>query len=382
MNPGGVETWLLHTMRYIDPDRIQFHFCTFGPEPGLYAPEIEKLGGTILRCAKDENPFSLGRRFRQILRTGKYDAVHSHVTLFSGAVLRWAKAEGVSIRFAHSHNTHDDKPSTFARLLYRRLMKSWIHRYATHGLAASRPAAAALFGEHWEADGRFRVLYYGVDLHPFQEPSAREQVRRELGIPVDAPVVGHVGRFEAQKNHQFLLEIVGESLKRRPDIHFLLVGVGPLRSQIEARAEALGILANVHFTGIRTDVPRLMCDAMDFFLFPSLFEGLGLSLVEAQAAGLNCLASDAVPNEAAILPDLVEFLPLSTGARFWTTRLIERIDAPRVKLTLALNAVDQSRFSIRRSAQELTAAYMSALAFAGPQFSQQREYHQTSKSDE
>lgn len=366
MNPGGVETWLLHIMRYLSRDRFQFDFCTFGSEPGLYSSEIERLGGRILRCPKGQNPWSFGRRFRQILRAGNYHAVHSHVSLFSGAVLRWAKAEGVPIRFAHSHNAHDDKASTLTRRLYRRLMKSWINRYATHGLAASRPAAAELFGEQWQADCRFRVLYYGVDSHQFRKPEARDQVRRELGIPREALVVGHVGRFEAKKNHQFLLDIASEILKGRPYIHFLLVGEGPLRPEIEARAGALGLLGNMHFVGIRTDVPRLMCDAMDFFLFPSLYEGLGLSLVEAQGAGLNCLVSDTVPKEVVLLPHLVEFLPLSAGVGTWAARLTRRLDAPRAELTFALNAIDQSRFSIQRSAEELTSIYVSAQEFAGP----------------
>jgi glycosyltransferase involved in cell wall biosynthesis len=360
MNPGGIETWLLQVLKFIDRDRFQFDFCTFGPKAGLYASEVEKLGGRMVPCPIGRNVWSFRSRFRRILREGDYDIVHSHVTLFSGAVLRWAKAEKVPIRIAHSHNSHDDKPDTRVRRNYRRLMKSWIARYATHGLAASQAAAVELFGKNWQTDSRFRVLYYGIDAHPFQKPSVCGEIRRELGVPLGAPVVGHVGRFEAQKNHHFLLEVAGEILKKRPDIHFLLVGDGPLRREIEGRAKEMGLSRRMHFVGIRTDVPRLMRDAMDFFLFPSLFEGLGLCLVEAQAAGLNCLVSNMVPDEVALLPELLEFLPLSAGPNLWASRLIGRLDVPRADVTTTANEVRQGRFSIQQSVRDLCCVYSSA----------------------
>jgi glycosyltransferase involved in cell wall biosynthesis len=240
MNPGGVETWLMHALRNIDRNTFHMDFCTFGTEAGLYAGEADELGSIVLRCSKSANLWSFRRRFRRILREGSYQIAHSHVHLFSGALLRWAKAEGVPIRIAHSHNTSDGRPNTGMRRFYRRLMKSWIDRYATHGLAASSAAAVALFRENWQADGRFRVLHCGIDLHPFQEPVDRRKVLKELGIPADALVVGHVGRFDPQKNHRFLLDVARETLKRRPDVHFLLVCDGPLRVEIEALARGDG----------------------------------------------------------------------------------------------------------------------------------------------
>jgi glycosyltransferase involved in cell wall biosynthesis len=375
LDPGGVETWLLHLLRHTDRDQVQFEFCTFGPRPGLFASEIERLDGKVLRCPKTANLVAFGRRFRKILREGNYDVVHSHVHFFSGAVLRWANAEEVPIRIAHSHTSHDGRPDTWARHSYRKLMRAWIGRYATHGLAASKLAAAKLFGENWQGDSRVRVLYYGIDFDPFRRPIDKQGVRRELGIPAEAPVVGHVGRFVHPKNHILILEIAAEISKKRPDIHFLLVGDGPLRSQIEARARAMGLCAWIHTVGIRADVPRIMRGAMDLFVFPSLYEGFGLTLLEAQAAGLRCLVSDVVPDETVISSEAVEFLPLSSGLNRWTEKVIAQLNAPRLPTGGLLDTAVRSQFSIEASVRNLRQVYLSAESPTEPLKVEEHAHH-------
>ena len=357
LDPGGVEMWLLNVLRHIDRDQFQFDFCTFGSQPGLHAGEAEKLGSKILRCPKGSNPWEFGRRFRRILREGGYDVVHSHVHFFSGTILRWASAEGVPVRIAHSHNSHDGRADTLGRGVYRRLMKSWIDRYATHGLAASQVAAAQLFGEDWQNDDRWRVLYYGVDPDQFKKPVDRDAIREELGIPADAAVVGHVGRFDEQKNHTFLVEIARVTSRERRNVRFLLIGDGPLRHDIEARCKQLGISGGIHFMGIRKDVPRLMT-AMDVFIFPSLWEGLPVALVEAQAAGLNCVASDAISPEAALSPESVEFLPLSAGSARWAAEAIRMLAEPKKRSSL-LTMPSNSKFRIQESVRDLAHVYRS-----------------------
>jgi glycosyltransferase involved in cell wall biosynthesis len=357
MNPGGVETWLMHVLRNIDRERFQLDICTFGNQPGLYAQEVEELGGRMLRCPKGANLWAFRRRFRKILRDGNYNIVHSHVHLFSGALLCWAKAEGVPVRIAHSHTSRDDRPNTPLRACYRRLMKSWINRYATHGLAASRLSAAQLFGEDWESDRRFRILHYGIDLAPFQEPVSREQVRAELGIPIEAPVVGHVGRFVPAKNHRWLLEIAEAILKRRPDVHFLLVGDGPLRQEIEATARTKEFTERMHFVGTRTDVSRLMRGGMDVFVLPSLWEGLPVALIEAQAAGLHCVLSDTITNEVKVLTELLIRLPLSTPCDEWAEATLGALAGKVYGNGLAVKQLARTDFDIRRSASDLSDLY-------------------------
>jgi glycosyltransferase involved in cell wall biosynthesis len=350
--------WLLNVLRHIDRDRFQLDFCTFGSQPGLHAGEAEKLGSKILRCPKGSNPWEFRSRFRRVLREGGYDVVHSHVHLFSGAILRWANAEDVPVRIAHSHTSRDDKPNTLARRCYRRLMRSWIDRYATHGLAASQPVAAQLFGEDWRTDKRFQVLHCGIDLHPFEGPITRAEVRAELGIPADATVVGHVGRFVPAKNHHFLLEIAREISTKRPDIHFLLVGDGPLRAEIEARAAAMGFNGNMHFAGNRNDVPRLMRGGMDVFVFPSLWEGLPVTLIEAQAAGLPCVVSDMVTDEASVLPGKSTRLSPSAKSGEWAASALDSLNRGKLKEESTALAIGRTDFSVDRSASFLSELYV------------------------
>jgi glycosyltransferase involved in cell wall biosynthesis len=306
---------------------------------------------------KKSNPLSFARRFRSVLREGRYDVVHSHVHHFSGFVVRLAHQEQVPVRIAHCHNTSDGKGSAPSRSLYHALMKHWIRKYATHGLAASAEAATALFGPNWQSDVRFRVLFCGIDLEPFRQKVCREEVRKELGIPLDAPVVGHVGRFAPQKNHAFLLEIAAEVIKRRPEVYFLLVGDGPLRPDMEAKARKLGIEKKVVFTGTRGDVPRLMLGAMDVFVFPSLWEGLPIVLVEAQAAGLRCVVSEAVPRDANVVEGAVSYLPLSASADEWVTAVVRLLEADGQWRENRLQILEDSRFSIGTSLRELTKLY-------------------------
>jgi glycosyltransferase involved in cell wall biosynthesis len=356
LDAGGVETWLAQVWRSIDRERFQFDFCTLGTHKGLFAPEVENLGAKVWRCPIADR-WAFHRRFRRIIRDGRYDVVHSHVQFFSGALLRLAKCENVRIRIAHSHSSQDDKAGTRFRQYYIALMKSWIRRYATCGLAASRIAAIELFGEHWEIDPRFKVLHCGIGLEGFQNIDS-EKVREELGLPVRALVVGHVGSFIPPKNHKFILDVAQAVHRMRPDVHFLLVGDGTLRPEIEARAIAMGIADKIHFSGIRTDVPRLMRSCMNALVMPSLWEGLPMTLIEAQAAGLPCIASDSITEEAKVLPGRLTLLSLSAGTAKWAEQTIMALDGGTLDQGMASKAVAHSEFSIERSTSSLAQVYV------------------------
>jgi glycosyltransferase involved in cell wall biosynthesis len=364
LDPGGVETWLLGLLKSLDTKQFQFDFCTFGRHAGLYAPEAERLGANVLRCPRSQNLWSFGRSFRKILRQGQYDVVHSHVHAFSGLLLRCARIEGVRVRIAHSHNSYDGKSSTAGRRAYRFLTRRLIRRHATHGLAVSREAADDIFLD-WKNDFRVSILHCGIDLDGFRGDVDCNLSRKTIELPAGAVVIGHVGNFIAAKNHAFFLEIAAQIRKHRPETHFLLIGDGPCRAEIEARARAMGLRANMHFLGTRTDVPTLLRTCIDVFVFPSLlWEGLPLAVVEAQAAGLPCIVSTAVTNEVVILPNQIVQLPISAGAEKWAITAIEGIDRGKFLAQKSVEHMQKTDFSLEHGLSSLLDIYSAGKAEA------------------
>ncbi len=359
MNQGGVETWLMHVLRHIDRDQFPMDFLVHTTSECAYDEEIRALGSGIIPCLSPRRPVQYARNFLRILRQqGPYDIVHSHVHHYSGFVLRLAHQADVPVRIAHSHTSLIEARTHLPRRLYLGLMKRWITRYATVGLACSRKAAMALFGTNWETDRRWQVLYYGIDLEPFEQKVDSQELRRELSIPADAFVVGHVGRFAEPKNHTFLIDVFAEVVKREPRAWLLLVGDGPLRPSIEQKVHNIGLAGRVIFAGVREDVPRLMRGGMDVFLFPSLYEGLGLVLIEAQAARLPCVFSDVVPEEADVVEPLLRRLSLSQTPSDWAEAVLSSSQATSsLTPTEALALVQQSPFNVQASVAKLEEVY-------------------------
>ncbi len=248
LNRGGVENWLLHVLRKLDRDRFRLDFLVHTTSSGVFDEEIRALGGAILHCPQPSRAWSYARRFRRLLREhGPYDVVHSHVHHYSGFVLRLARRAGVPARIAHSHTTSGGgwrvegggrrntlHPAELLRQGYLALMRYWLTRHATVCLSASRQAHEALFGPANGHDQGHRVLPCGIDLEPFRVKVDAAAVRAEFGLPPDGFVLGHVGRFAACKNHNLLVAITAEILRRIPNVYLLLVGDGELRSDVRA----------------------------------------------------------------------------------------------------------------------------------------------------
>jgi len=361
MNRGGIETWLMHILRHIDRDRFHMDFLVHTAEPCAYDDEVYAIGSKIIPCLNPSKPWLYASNFKRILREyGPYDIVHSHVHHFSGYVLWLAKQAGIPVRIAHSHNDTSavEAKAVWHRRLYLALTKNWMARYATMGLGCSHKAVANLFGSDWQSDPRWRVLYYGINLTPFQKQVDSGSLHVELGIPTDAFVIGHVGRFAEQKNHVFLLEIAAEVAKREPKMRLLLLGEGSLRSDIEQKVLQVGLSDRVIFAGVRPDVPEIMGSIIDIFLFPSLHEGLGLVLIEAQAAGLPCIFSSVVPDEADVVKPLVRRLSLSQPASEWAETVLAQRNLPSAITQFdALSLVENSPFNIQTSAKQLENIY-------------------------
>lgn len=314
MGRGGLETFLMNVYRNIDREKIQFDFLVHREFRADYDDEIEALGGKIYRLPR-LNPFSPGyhRALHAFFREHpEYRVVHCHQDCLSGIPLAAAKKAKVPVRIAHSHNASQDKNLKY--ILKRYYMKK-IPGTATQFFACSQAA-----GE-WMFPGQsVTVVNNGIETKRFAfNPEARAEVREELGFR-DELVLGHVGRFSPQKNHEFLIDIFKEVHDRCPEAVLLLVGEGPLEAQIRKKAKDLGLTDAVRFLGLRADVDRLY-QAMDVFVMPSHYEGLSLCTVEAQTSGLPCFFSGNISQECK-MADCAEFVSLAESADIWAERIL------------------------------------------------------------
>ena len=357
LDPGGVETWLLELVRHAGGSGWAFDFCLLGSENGAYTDELERRGSRIWRCPV-RRPELFTQRLYRLLRRTRYDIVHSHVHYFSGWVLRVARAAGVPVRLAHSHNSHDGGSRNGFRLVYRSWMKSLLRRSMSRGLACSATAAEALFGKDHKKNPRVRPAPYGIDLEKFRRllPD-RIQLRNEFGIPAGVPVVGHVGRLEPQKNQDFLLEVAAATATVMPQARFVIVGEGRLRERLEAKADQLGLLPRIRFAGERGDISELMVGLFDAFLLPSLHEGLPLVALEAQAAGLPLLMSNHITEEAVVLPRISHHYSLKAGPLHWAVGLRRMLESKRLSPSEACRRLAEKGFGIGTSLENLTANY-------------------------
>jgi glycosyltransferase involved in cell wall biosynthesis len=301
---------------------------------------------------------------RALGRHEPYDVLHSHVHWFSGLTTTLARRRGIRLRIAHSHSNSSLAEAGGScwrrayRAVYRTVMRRGMLLSATHLLAASGPAACALYGANWREAGRARVLYCGLDFAPFaagDRAADRESARRELGFAPEDIVIGHVGNFHAPKNHRFLAAIAARAAGRRPGVRVLLVGGGPLRAEVQTLFEQAGVRAVL--SGPREDIPRLL-RAMDVFVFPSLYEGLPLAVVEAQAADLPCVVSTAVTREVDVVPGLLRWMPLSADAGAWAGALLAAASAAG-KSVGGLEAMRRSPFNVETSFDQACSIYCS-----------------------
>jgi glycosyltransferase involved in cell wall biosynthesis len=359
MNQGGVESWLMALLRHADRREIAMDFLVHTAEPAAYDSEIAALGGAVIPCPSIHRPAYIREFDAALTRGERYDVLHSHVHWFSGLTTTLGRRRGVRLRIAHSHSNSSSRESGTGplRAIYRTLMRRGMSSSATHLLAASGPAACAHYGANWSESARARVVYCGVDFAPFAAAAAadRDSVRQEFGIGPSEIVVGHVGNFHPPKNHAFLAAIAGCALGRQPGVRILCVGGGPLRHQTQALFEKAGVQAI--FTEPRSDVPRLL-RAMDVFVFPSLYEGLPLAVVEAQAAGLPCVVSTEVTREVEAVPGLIRWLPLAAGAGIWADAVLEAARHPPQAVN-GLATMRRSPFSVETSFANMQAIYRS-----------------------
>lgn len=371
---GGAETWLIELLRFWSKNQsVQVEFLATGGKIGIFDDEVRQLGARIhyLRYSRGQiAPFT--RRFRKLLRQGQYDAVHDHQDYVSGWHFLMGTGELPPVRVTHIHNPSYQILCNYGvtrrRRLTARIGKALVGRYSTHITGTSRQAIT----EYGFDDPSFsripkHAIHCGFNPRKFagERTSAKDSVCGEFNWPADAIIVLSVGRIDwsvelghpqNHKNSGFAVSVGIEASRRDPRIRMLMVGApSPGTSALEERISKAGLSDRICFAGIRTDIERFMLGA-DVLLFPSRGEGLGMVAVEAQAAGLPVLASDTVPRECVVVPELVHFQSIHTGEIVWASQLLAISSQPRNHIA-ANQCVARSRFSIEASAHALRQLY-------------------------
>lgn len=354
MDCGGAENMIMNLYRNIDRSKVQFDFLVHTKKKCFFDDEIKNLGGRIFRVPyyNIKNTIAYKKALRHLYESHpEFKIVHGHLGSCAHIYLNIAKDYGC-YTIAHSHNTLPTDRNV-KNLLYR-LFSLRTRKVANYYFACGKQAGLDRFGKKIVSSDRFSVLNNAIDTQKYiYNPETRKKMRLELGLE-DAFVVGHIGRFNYQKNHEYLIDIFEAVLKKDPKAHLLLVGDGDLRLQIENKIKHLGFADKVLFTGVRKDVPDLL-QAMDCFVFPSHYEGLPVTVIEAQAASLPCVISNLITSEVNI-SNRVKYLSIDSDAEAWVDTVINCHKEPRSN---AMQIIVDNGYDIYSSSRFLQDFYIS-----------------------
>lgn len=364
MDRGGAETMMMNYLRHMDRSKVIYDFLVNRDYKAAYEDEIESLGGRIYRmCPMYPQYFERYKKeFREFLRQHpEYRIIHSNLEERSYFGLHVAKEMGVPVRIAHAHN----RPVGFdVKSVFREYFRMRLPKYVTHMFACGEEAGDWLFGKK----NRSKVIQQrnaiDTSLYRYDADLART-VRAEFGVTdPNTLVVGHVGRFFPQKNHDFLIDIFQALHQRQSNSVLWLVGGGELhdelKNQIRAKVDKLGLHDAVRFFGVRSDVNRIM-QGMDCFILPSLYEGLPVTMVEAQASGLPCVISDRVPAQCDVT-GTVAIVPLHDEPDQWSETVLQHVRKLISRnRAIGADAVTEAGFDITANARWLEQFYLDAL---------------------
>ena len=339
-NLGGAESRIMDLYRHIDREKIQFDFLIHTTKEGFFDQEIKQLGGKIyyLPSFRVYNYFAYKKACREFFAAHReFQAVQGHMTSTASIYLPIAKKAGVPMTIAHARSAGVDKGM---KGWITKLLRKNLYRKCDYMFSCSDLASRAVFGDKQYEAGKVVFVPNAVDTKDFApDEYMREKIRREYGLE-NSFVIGHVGRFHYAKNHEFILDIFAEVLKQNKQAKLFLLGDGPRRQEMEEKAAELGIKERVIFAGNQNPVAPYY-QAMDVFLFPSRFEGMPGTVVEAQAAGLPCLIADTITTQVKVT-ELVTFLSLEQSAKLWAEQL-NRIAAEQKIQKNAETEIDLSK---------------------------------------
>lgn len=347
----GIVTFIRNYCYYLPKDKAELTFVVFSLHP-VFREELERLGLSYYEIPdKKKQPAGYYKELAKILKKRCWDAVHVHGnSAMMSAEMYLAKHYRIPKRIAHAHNTTCD------HMTLNRILQPILRSSTTERIACSEDAAKWCFPEQ-----HCHIINNAIDEKRFAfDPEKRKAIRREAGIPEDALVIGHVGYFNEQKNHDYLIDVFAEIRKRNSSAQLVLVGKGDLEQTIDEKAEKLGLTSYIHKLGQRPDTDAVMC-AMDCFVFPSKWEGLGIVLIEAQCTGLPCFISDCIPAEATMRNEQVCRLSLESSPENWSDAILgsasdctDRNEESRK----AQEAISQKGYSITVEREKLLKIYL------------------------
>ncbi len=355
---GGVESVAMNYYRNIDRKKIQYDFIVDADSSNLMLQdEIESLGGKVIIIPPYQKPVSYHKALYKLFTENHYPLVYSHLNTLSVFPLFAAWRAGVKIRVAHNHSTAGKGRGESKRNIMKYTLRPFAKVFPTHLCACSEYAGRWIFGDKAMDSGRVKIWPNATDTERFAyNESVREEIRGKMNLSGKF-VIGHTGRFVHVKNHDFLIEIFSEIRRRREDSVLLLAGDGPLFNMLRDKVRSAGLSECVVFLGSVHDAEKYY-QAMDVFIFPSLYEGLGMAAVEAEISGLPVIASSEVPSEGKFC-DNFHFMPLRKSASEWAEEAL-RISDGHIRRDMSKYA-RKSGFDIKTQAAKLSDWYCSLL---------------------
>ena len=356
MNRGGAEAMIMNLYRKMDRSKVQLDFMVHTTEHCQFDDEIEQLGGHIYRVPRFRvvNFFNYRRAWRLFFKEHpEIKVVHGHMGATAAIYLHEANRFGC-FTIAHSHSAGSPR-KTLHDYLYT--MFSYPTRFVAKQLfGCSTEAGIARYGMRYVSGSHYQNFPNAINLDSFTfSPLVRKEKREELGIASDSLVVIHVGRVTPQKNPPMLFAIFKEIVKQNADVVCLWVGTGELEGKYKQMIEKEGLQDRIRMTGVRSDIPQLLM-AADCFLFPSLWEGLPVSVVEAQATGLPCVIADTISKEVEVTK-LVEWHSLSESPTVWASRCLALAGEHTENRQSPISEVRAAGYDIEESAKKLMAIY-------------------------
>lgn len=353
---GGAETMIMNYYRNIDRNEIQFDFVNHTTKECAYDQEIRSMGGRIFHIPKYKgyNHFQYQKAWKYLFKAHpEYKIIHIHYFSLAGAIVGVAKKCGVKVRITHVHSVGTNTSKVNPRHIMCQILKPFMLKNSTHFFACGELAGRDYFGN----SKKYEIIPISINSTNFTpNPKVGCELRQQLDIPLDALVIGHVGRFIHVKNHLFLIDIFKALKRRHANSYLILIGSGALLEEVKKKTVLLGLSDSVRFIGIQSNINEWL-QTFDVFVMPSILEGFPVSVIEAQAAGLPCVISDTIDHTVNITKN-ISFVNLNATPEYWANVIITSLKECNKE---AFIEISKSKYDVKQSTSLLTEFYYTSI---------------------